>query len=232
MPNIIIVEDELIAAEYLKEILNSSGFKVLGIIDNGKEAMQEIPQISPDIVLMDIMLKDNISGSEVGLHLKQFSPKIAIIFLTAYVDKEMIEYAKDSHSYGYLMKPYNEVEIVSTIEEVLIKIKKSNKIQLDQNDNIIKINETLFFNMDKKKLFKNDKEVELSEVTINFLELLCKQLNSTVSNEQISLHLWGEIKNPVTLRTQIYRIRTQIGTDIIHNINGLGYMIRTESLAL
>ncbi len=227
MPKILIVEDELIAAEYLKEILTTNGFDVIGIIDNGKEAIKEIPKINPDIVLMDIMLKDNISGSEVALHLKQYAPKVNIIFLTAYADNEMVDYAIESNSYGYLMKPYNEKEIVNTLKVIFARITECYNNKKATKKNLVVINKNLVFDTTLNRLFRNEKEVKLGKNALKFLELLSKQPNVSVSNEQISIYLWNELKNDITLRTQIHRIRVQIDSDIIHNINGLGYMLKT-----
>ena len=226
MTDILIVEDELIAAEYLKEVLIENGFNVLKVIDNGKEAIREIPKLNPQIVLMDIMLKDNISGSEVALHIKQSSPKIAIIFLTAYADNEMVEYAIEANTFGYLMKPYNEKEIVNTLKVVIARMDECFKGQEKIASQII-INEELFFDILAKKLFSSNVEVKFGKNAINFIEILCKNINSTVSNEQISMHVWGEIKNNITIRTQIHRIKEKIGTNIIHNVNGIGYMIKS-----
>lgn len=228
MSDILIVEDELIAAEYLKEVLLKNGFNVVGIIDKGKEAMEKIPEINPDMVLMDIMLKDSISGSEVALYLKQHAPKVAIIFLTAYADNEMVEYAIESNSYGYLMKPYNEKEIVNTLKVITSRIKECYEKQEDSKEELLQINSELSFNRSLNRLFKNNKELKLGTRALKFIELLCRQPDVTVSNEQISLEVWGEEKNSITLRTQVYRIRVQIGDNIIHNVNGLGYMLKTK----
>lgn len=122
MINIIIVEDELISAEYLKEILMNNNCNILAIIDNGKEAIETIPKLNPDIVFMDIMLKDKISGNEVSVYLRQFTPDIAIIFLTAYADKKVTKSVKEVNLYAYLMKPYNEKEIVATLEIINAKV--------------------------------------------------------------------------------------------------------------
>ena len=226
MPNILIVEDELIAAEYLKEILMTNGFNVIDVIDNGKEAISRIPQLSPDLVLMDIMLKDNISGSEVALHLKQRSPQIAVIFLTAYADSEMVEYAIEANTFGYLMKPYNEKEIVNTLKVVFARIQERQDKELESKISV-QIDKELLFDLEKKKLFKNDIELSLGKNALGLLEILCKNANSSVSNEQISMHVWGEIKNDVTIRTQIHRIKAKIGENIIRNVNGVGYKIET-----
>jgi len=227
MPNIVIVEDELIAAEYLKEILHLNDFNVLDIIDNGKEAKKKIPLLKPDIVLMDIMLKDDISGSEVALYLKQVMPNIVIIFLTAYADNEMVEYAIEANTYGYLMKPYNEKEIVNTLRVVQARIEESNPIEKETHYEI-HITQALLFNMQNRKLLKNGVEVKLGKNGIGLIEILCKNINATVSNEQISMHVWGEVKNHVTIRTQIHRIKEKIETHIIHNVNGVGYMIESK----
>ena len=227
MPNILIVEDELIAAEYLKEILLQNGFNVLAIIDNGKEAQEKIPQLNPDIVLMDIMLKDNISGSEVALYLKQAIPEVAIIFLTAYADNEMVEYAVEANTYGYLMKPYNEKEIINTLKVVQARVAESNRTALEVPD-IINVSTELLFNTKKRKLLQNGVEVRLGKRGVSLMEILCKNINSAVSYEQLSMHVWGEIKNDVTIRTQIHRIKEKMETNIIQNVNGIGYMIESR----
>ena len=227
MPKVVIVEDELIAAEYLKEVLASDGFEVVAVIDNGREAQQQIPKIKPDIVLMDIMLKGNISGSEVALNLKHSSPKTAIIFLTAYADREMVEYAIESNSYGYLMKPYNEQEILSTLKVILQRMQEQTKANVGDVD-ILKIEDNLYFDFILRRLFKHDKEVSLGSKAILLIEMLCKQADSSISFEQISQEVWGEQKSAVTLRTMIHRIKTKTGCDFIQNINGLGYMIQSQ----
>jgi len=226
MPNIVIVEDELIAAEYLKEILQQNGFNVLDIIDNGKEAKEKIPLLKPNIVLMDIMLKDNISGSEVALYLKQVLPNLAIIFLTAYADNEMVEYAIEANTYSYLMKPYNEKEIINTLKVVMARLEHFSA-RPNENPNKIQINKELLFNLKSRKLLQNSVEIKLGKNGVNLIEILCKNINATVSNEQISMHVWGEVKNDVTIRTQIHRMKERIGESIIQNVNGVGYMIES-----
>jgi len=218
---IVIVEDELIAAEYLKELLELNGFEVVGIIDSGKEAMQYIPKLNPDIVLMDIMLKDSVSGSEVALSLKVSAPHIAILFLTAYTDDEMVTYAIDANSYGYLMKPYNEKEIVNTLKIVSARVGSTKRLK----DYTVRLTDTLVFHVNKHKLLKDTKEIKLSKKALLTLEILCKNKNSIVSFEQISMHVWGVKKNSITIRTHIHRMRSIIGNDIIKNISGSGYSI-------
>jgi DNA-binding response OmpR family regulator len=224
MSKIVIVEDELIAAEYLKEILQQQDLDVIAIIDNGHDAIQKIPLLNPDIVLMDIMLKDNISGSEVALHLKYKAPEIAIIFLTAYAETEMIDYAIESNSYGYLMKPYDEISIVSALKVIFAKI------EYDKHDQtilspLLHISNNLIFDKEYKRIFKNNVEIPLSVKPLAILETLCQHPNITVSTEELCLNTWGEIKHSSMLRTQISRLKKALKEDVIQNVKGLGYKI-------
>lgn len=226
MYSVVIVEDELIAAEYLKEILEQEGFDIVGIIDNGKEAKLKIPMIKPDIVLMDIMLKDHISGSEVAIELNKSLPNTPIVFLTAYSDDEMIEYAINSNCYGYLIKPYKEKEILFTLKLILSKIGQ-NAIQIGMNKNFVQLSKDIYFDINLKRLIKNDIEIELSKKAILLFELLCKTPNRTIDHSTICLCLWGESVSPTTLRTLIHRIKDKVGENFIHNVNRLGYMIKS-----
>lgn len=226
MYSVVIVEDELIAAEYLKEILEQEGFDIVGIIDNGKEAKLKIPMIKPDIVLMDIMLKDHISGSEVAIELKKSLPNTPIVFLTAYSDDEMIEYAINSNCHGYLIKPYKEKEILFTLKLILSKIGQ-NAIQIGVNKNFVQLSKDIYFDINLKRLIKNDIEIELSKKAILLFELLCKTPNRTIDHNTICLCLWGESVSPTTLRTLIYRIKDKVGENFIHNVNRLGYMVKS-----
>ncbi len=225
MSKIVIVEDELIAAEYLKELLEKQGFEVLDVIDSGREAIERIVVLQPDIVLMDIMLKDNISGSEVALHLKVKAPKIAILFLTAYTDEESVSYAIDANCYGYLMKPYNEKEIVNTLKVVLARLKEEAFKTQEYDSKVVLLSETLSFDLKKRKLFRKTEELKLGKNALRVIEVLCQNSNAVVSKEQLSMEVWGEKKNSITIRTQIYRIRAFLGEDIIKNVSSQGYII-------
>ncbi len=225
MNSIVIVEDELIAAEYLKNILENGGYGVCDIIDNGKDAIKKIPTINPDIVLMDIMLKDGISGSEVALQLKSIAPNIAVIFLTAYTDNEMIDYALNVNCYGYIVKPYNEKEILANIKIVLAK-RAEESCKKSARPTQCEIGRDIYFDTQLKRLVRGENEIRLNKKQILLLDLLCQTPERTVNNDTLSLAIWGEVVNPITLRTFIHRLKNKINEDIIHNTNRLGYMVK------
>ncbi len=225
---VIIVEDELIAAEFLKEILEQNGVEVIDIVDTGKEAISVCIEKKPDVVFMDIMLRDNISGSEAALAIsRQIDTKI--IFLTAYVDAEMVDYAVEANAAGYLTKPYNEMQIIATLRLATEHHRHEKTREVPQQPEIIYLINGYSYHVAQKRLIKDGKEVELGPKALKLVDLLCTQPGISISNEQISMHIWGEQVNDKTLRSLIFRIRSSTDEELIHNVSGTGYMIRSES---
>jgi len=219
---ILIVEDDFISAEYLKEILEYAGYKIVDIVDTGYAAIREAKLLKPDIVLMDIMLKDKISGGEAALQIKQNHEPCKIIFITAYADDEMIEYATDAEAYGYLMKPYREKEILATIK---VALSHNEHLKPHHNVSFVVLQKGCIYDKKQNRFYKNDKEIPLAHKKLKLLQILIEHKNSRVSNEDICQYVWGEQKNDSTLRSLIHRIKSAIGEDIITNLNGQGYMI-------
>ena len=219
---VFIAEDDLLSAEYLKQILQKAGYEVSGIADNAEDTVKECKKSKPDAILMDIMLKGSITGTEAALQLSRIIPSSKIIFLTAYAEKEMIEYAEMSKAYAYLMKPYREKEILATLK---VALTHDGKAEDGCKTGLIELKNGFFFDTVNHRLMKNGKEVPLTSKKLRLIELLAKNKNSTVSNEQICLEVWREIKSDNTLRSLIHRFRNAIGDDIITNVNGVGYTV-------
>ncbi len=221
---ILIVEDDLLSAEYLKEILIKENYDVLDILDTGEEAIKKCKTIQPDILLMDIMLKGHMSGCEAAVEITHFHPECKIIFLTAYAEPEMIDYAVESKACAYLMKPYREKEILATLKLALMQ---NPTFPTEKDLSQIQLKNNFVFNNQQQSLHKENKEIPLSSKKLRLIELLAKNKNTTVSNEQICMYVWGEMKSNSTLRSLIHRFRSVVGDDIITNVNGVGYSIST-----
>jgi DNA-binding response OmpR family regulator len=223
--SVIIVEDEIIAAEYLKEIVEQNGAEVIDIVDTGKEAIRVCSEKKPDVIFMDIMLRDNISGAEAALSIsKQVDSKI--IFLTAYTDQEMIDYAVEANAAGYLTKPYNEAQIIATLRLATVRHDTPKTSELIPEKLYLK--NGYVYLTEQKRILKNGKEIELGAKALKLVEVLCKQPDISISNEQICMHVWGELVNDRTLRSLLFRIRAATDEELIKNVSGTGYMIQTE----
>jgi DNA-binding LytR/AlgR family response regulator len=121
--NIFIVEDESIVAKDIQNSLTKLGYNVVGTANNGKDAIDRITELSPDLILMDIMIKGNMTGIEVTEKIKE-KMNIPVIFLTAYADEGTLSRAKITEPYGYILKPFKEIDLHSTIEMAVYKHQK------------------------------------------------------------------------------------------------------------
>jgi PAS domain S-box-containing protein len=112
---ILIVEDERITAEDLKNTLESLGYEVTGIASSSDSFYTCLHSMMPDLVLMDIFLKGKKDGIELATEVKA-KYQLPVIFLTAYSDPNILERAKISEPFGYILKPFQERELHSNIE--------------------------------------------------------------------------------------------------------------------
>ncbi len=123
---ILIVEDEPEIAELIKSSLEDKGYEVNSIVSTGEEAIVKVNENNIDLVLMDIVLNSEMTGTEAAKRIRH-EHLIPIIFLTAYFNKHFLEYAKLSEPYGYLIKPFNDKELYASIEMALYKSKIEKK---------------------------------------------------------------------------------------------------------
>jgi two-component system, LytTR family, response regulator LytT len=121
--NIFIVEDESIVAKDIQNSLTKLGYNVVGFANNGKDAIEKITELMPDLVLMDIMIKGNMTGIEVSEKIRE-RMHVPVIFLTAYADEGTLSRAKITEPYGYILKPFKEIDLHSTIEMAVYKHQK------------------------------------------------------------------------------------------------------------
>ena len=121
--NILVVEDEGIVAKDIQNCLERLGHGVPAVVDSGDRAIEEAESKRPDLVLMDIRLKGDMLGTEAaGQIWSRFD--IPVVYLTAYADQETVQAAKQAEPYGYILKPFDEQDLGTTIEMALHKHRK------------------------------------------------------------------------------------------------------------
>lgn len=153
--HILIVEDEAIVASDIQHSLQKLGFFVIGIAASGEVALTLIKDQQPDLILMDIMLQGQLNGLDTA-ELIMSSYTIPIIFLTAYVDEITLNRAKKCEPFGYIIKPFKEIELQTAIEMALYKFKKEDELIKERNllysimDHSKIINDILFIKSENK----------------------------------------------------------------------------------
>ncbi len=125
---ILVVEDERIVAEDIRRSLKKLGYEVSAVVSTGKEALRKVKQLRPDLVLMDIVLRMEMNGIQAAEKIRE-SHDIPVIYLTAYADEETLERAKKTEPYGYILKPFEDRELQTTIEMALYKHRTEKRIK-------------------------------------------------------------------------------------------------------
>ena len=120
MSKILVVDDEAIITMQLEERLHAMGYTVIGMAASGEDAIEKARRLSPDLILMDIVMPGKLNGIEAA---KVIADELAIpvVFVTSYADDAIIEKAKQVGPYGYIVKPFNELEIKAAIEVALFR---------------------------------------------------------------------------------------------------------------
>jgi putative two-component system response regulator len=124
---ILIVEDETIIARDIQSKVESLGYDAPMIVSSGEDAIAKAEELRPDLVLMDIVIKGDIDGIEAARQIKD-SYNIPVVYITAYADEKTLGRAMITDPFGYLIKPFEERELHSTIEMALHKHGSTEKI--------------------------------------------------------------------------------------------------------
>ena len=128
LANVLIVEDELVTAHALADVLSDLGYRVMAIVDSSDSAIASITRQHPDIILMDIKLRGADSGITAVKEIHKIA-SIPVIYLTAFSDSDTLEQAIATSPYGYLTKPLRYAEVNMAIILALKKYKEERILQ-------------------------------------------------------------------------------------------------------
>jgi CheY-like chemotaxis protein len=127
---ILIVEDEILVATDIQESLESLGYTVQDAVDTGLKAIAAVEKELPDLVLMDINLKGEMTGIEAAKIINQ-KHDVPIIYLTANADIDTVNKAKVALPYGYIIKPFTDKDLQTNIEIAIFKFGSDLKLKME-----------------------------------------------------------------------------------------------------
>ena len=125
---VLVVEDEAIIARAIQSELRNLGYAVPETASSGEEALRKAEANHPDVVLMDIVLQGELDGIETARRLRSRFD-VPVVYLSAFQDPATLDRAKATEPYGYLLKPYEEKELHTTIEIALHKHRVENQLR-------------------------------------------------------------------------------------------------------
>ena len=243
--SVLIVEDDEVTALNLNLSLKKFGYGEIDICDNTEEAKKYLQSSKKNLVIIDISLQEGEDGIELANYIKQ-NFDMPFIFLTSYSDDDIIEKAKHTEPYGYIVKPFNPESLHATIQIALFKYKSEIDENLSQarftsNDSltrllyekrekdapIVKFGQGRYhYDITLNETFFDGEKIKLTKKENLFLKLLVAHLDKVITFAKAVQHVWpdsGATENNV--RTLVWRLRNKLKTDVIKNASGIGYYI-------
>lgn len=209
---VFLLEDDYNLNEAIKDSLEIYNLEVTSFYD-GKQAFENLTN-SYDIYILDINTP-HISGLELLSIIKSMNQSSKVLIISANIDMETIRRAYNLYCDDYLKKPFD-------VEELLLKIKK-----YLPNEERIFINEDTIYDFYLKKIFVNDKQIELTKNEKTLLFLLMKNKSSKISYPLIEDYVYGGIsKSSDSIRSLVKRLRKKLPKDLILNSLDEGYYIK------
>lgn len=141
--NVLIVEDEVLIAEDLKDALLSFGIKQIEMAHNKSDALIKLTSFDPDLILLDIRMEGNTDGLDIANEIRK-DYKVPYIFVTSHSDVELIKEIVKTNPAGYITKPFKKSDLFANVTLALSAIEKSSqtlKIKEGYETHLIKISE-------------------------------------------------------------------------------------------
>jgi DNA-binding LytR/AlgR family response regulator len=162
---VLIVDDEVFISEQLNTILEDLGYEVTDIAFNTESAINSLHANPPDIAILDINMHGKNQGFEIANYINE-NLDIPFIFLTSFADEATVKEASKLTPEGYLLKPFNEANIFSTLNIVLNRYTKNNtyfNIKIGHEIHKVKEEDLLF-------IMSSDKYIEIQTKTKKYLK--------------------------------------------------------------
>lgn len=227
--NIIIVEDEAITQQYLIDIVEYYGVNVVACFENALHVIDTLKMVSCDMILMDINIKGSTDGIQLTKEiLNQYA--LPIVFISAYSDEKTMDEVLNLLPYGFITKPFSKKEIFATLQIAYKRfLTDERRLSKESESNDIIIDKNYTFSLGSSTLFYKRKAVKLNIKQNILVESLVKELDRTVTFEQLIHNIWGtEIVSSAALRTMVYKIR-QIAPEFpLHSYSKKGYYLTSS----
>lgn len=180
-PKILIIEDEILIADYLKEILEEEHFTEVEMANNSIEAIKKMQSYAPDIILMDI----NIHGINSGIDLaKSKNPQASVIYITGQSDLSLMNQAFETAPEAYLTKPIKKNDLIAAIRLIVYK-QQSKYITVKDGYNVVKINidNVLFVKSENNYI-----DIQLKDKKYSIRQTLERFITETQSDQFLRVH--------------------------------------------
>lgn len=218
---ILIVEDDILVADGLKDILESYGYEII-LASRQEEVLVLLKQNTISLVLLDIELGEE-NGYDICKVIRGISD-VPILFLTAYTGEMELVRAFQAGGDDYLTKPFRMQELLVRVQALIRRYKTENAENLESGD--------LIYDKKRRQIFsiKTQEKIELTPVEMKLVEVLLENYPRTLTRNELLYNVWDREAAFVeenTLNVNMSRLREKLGTfhgeAYIETIRGIGY---------
>ncbi len=212
---ILLLEDDLLFGESIKDILEEEGFEIIHC-RNGQEALDETYKNHFDLYLLDINVP-LINGLSLLKELRRANDTTPTIYLTSHQEIEILSQAFEIGADDYLKKPFNTNELLVRIQALLRRSKGKNRLCIGE----------LCLDELHKCILLGGKEIPFSLKEYQLMALFIRNAGEIVTKEMIMDTLWNpsEMISDGAIRVYINRLKQEVGSESIVNIRGVGYRL-------
>lgn len=217
MYKICLVEDEIDLNNLIKSYLERAGYEVINFY-NGEDALKNINQ-KIDIWILDIMLKDNISGYDLIKKIREKNKEVPVIFTSARdqdLDKIIgLELGSDD----YITKPYSPKELILRVNNIVKRVYAMNTTKL--------VYESYEIDVDKRTILEKNVEIKLTTLEFDLVLMFLNNKGKSFSREDILNAVWGEdyFGSDRVVDDLVRRIRKKMPKLKINTLYGYGYRL-------
>lgn len=179
----LIVEDNMLTAKDISGCLENEGYRIVGLVDNAKDAINLSREHRSDIAILDINLGEGkMDGIECAKRINQFV-KMPVIFLTAYADEGTLERASTTFPASYLVKPVNDNQLLASVHMAMKKYATS----IAEENSLSPGNSPDYFFNNNCLFVKTDKFVKLSTENILYIEASGNYVTIIISGHKYAI---------------------------------------------
>jgi two-component system, LytTR family, response regulator LytT len=183
--NIMVVEDESIVRKDIERSLTKLGYNVVAQTDTGEKAIEMAIQFKPDLALMDIMLKGELTGIQAAEQIKKHID-IPVIYLTAYADEATLSKAKITEPHGYILKPFKEIDLHTSIEMAIHKHRK--EVELKVENDLLRSLSTYKTGADYIFVKHQSRLIKLNMTDVYYVEALKDYVQVNTKDQRYTIH--------------------------------------------
>jgi len=157
MPNIkiLIVEDNESYALEIQILIDQLGYESVGVASRGTEVFEMVKVHSPDLILMDVQIKGDLTGIEVAEKIHKDNSQIAIIYITSFDDRNTFDAAQKTKNFGYIVKPFNQLTLEAAIETAIMSLEDGDFSNSENFDKTLEELETFENNSSENVILKD-----------------------------------------------------------------------------